>query len=67
MLNAKAQREIQLTARKGNQQEIDTLRKEISALEESISKCKQQFEERVLLTPHSLNLGLWGSTRFNSS
>ena len=34
LLNAKAQREIQLTARKGNQQEIDTLRKEISALED---------------------------------
>ena len=33
-LNAKAQREIQLTARKGNQQEIDTLHKEISALED---------------------------------
>lgn len=34
LLNAKAQREIQLTARKGNQQDIDTLRKEISALED---------------------------------
>jgi CHAT domain-containing protein/tetratricopeptide (TPR) repeat protein len=34
LLNAKAQREIQLTARKGNQQEIDTLRKEISVLED---------------------------------
>lgn len=34
LLNAKAQREIQLTARKGNKQEIDTLRKEISALED---------------------------------
>jgi CHAT domain-containing protein/tetratricopeptide (TPR) repeat protein len=34
LLNAKAQREIQLTARTGNQQEIDTLRKEISALED---------------------------------
>ena len=34
LLNAKAQREIQLTARKGNQQEIDTLRKEISTLED---------------------------------
>ena len=33
-LNAKAQREIQLTARRGNQQEIDTLRKELSALED---------------------------------
>ena len=32
-LNAKAQRQIQLTAAKGNQQEIDTLAKEISALE----------------------------------
>ncbi len=34
LLNAKAQREIQLTARKGSQQEIDTLRKEISGLED---------------------------------
>jgi len=34
LLNAKAQREIQLTARKGNQQDIDTLRKEISTLED---------------------------------
>lgn len=33
-LNAKAQRQIQLTAQKGNQQEIDTLKKEISALED---------------------------------
>jgi len=34
LLNAKAQREIQLTARRGNEQEIDTLRKEISGLED---------------------------------
>ena len=34
LLNAKAQREIQLTARKGNQQEIEALQKEISALED---------------------------------
>jgi CHAT domain-containing protein/tetratricopeptide (TPR) repeat protein len=34
LLNAKAQREIQLTARNGNRQEIDTLRKEISGLED---------------------------------
>ena len=33
-MNAKAQREIQLTARKSNQSEIDTLHKEISALED---------------------------------
>ena len=33
-LNAKAQRHIQLTAQKGNQQEIETLNKEISALED---------------------------------
>ncbi len=33
-LNAKAQRQIRLTAQKGNQQEIDTLNKEISALED---------------------------------
>lgn len=33
-LNAKAQRQIQLTAQKGNQQEIETLNKEISALED---------------------------------
>jgi CHAT domain-containing protein/Tfp pilus assembly protein PilF len=33
-LNAKAQRQIRLTAQKGNQQEIETLRKEISALED---------------------------------
>jgi len=33
-LNAKAQRLIQLTARKGNQQEIETLNKEIGALED---------------------------------
>ena len=33
-LNAKAQRLIQLTAQKGNQQEIETLNKEISALED---------------------------------
>jgi CHAT domain-containing protein/tetratricopeptide (TPR) repeat protein len=34
LLNAKAQREIQLTARRGSQQEIDTLRKEISVQED---------------------------------
>jgi len=34
LMNAKAQREIQLTARNGNRQEIDTLRKEISVLED---------------------------------
>jgi len=34
LLNAKAQREIQLTARRGSKQEIDTLGKEISALED---------------------------------
>ncbi|HXM49219.1 MAG TPA: CHAT domain-containing tetratricopeptide repeat protein [Pyrinomonadaceae bacterium] len=34
LLNAKAQRQIQLTARKGNQQEIETLKKEIGALED---------------------------------
>jgi CHAT domain-containing protein len=33
-LNAKAQRQIQLTAQKGNQQEIETLKKEISGLED---------------------------------
>ena len=33
-LNAKAQRQIQLQARKGDQQEIETLTKEISALED---------------------------------
>jgi CHAT domain-containing protein/tetratricopeptide (TPR) repeat protein len=33
-VNAKAQRQIQLTAQKGNQQEIATLNKEISALED---------------------------------
>jgi CHAT domain-containing protein len=33
-LNAKAQRQIQLTAARGNQQDIDTLNKEISALED---------------------------------
>ena len=34
LLNAKAQREIQLTARRGNQQELHALRKEISGLED---------------------------------
>ncbi|PWT95008.1 MAG: hypothetical protein C5B55_01810, partial [Blastocatellia bacterium] len=34
LLNAKAQRQIQLTARNGSKQEIDTLNKEISALED---------------------------------
>jgi CHAT domain-containing protein len=33
-LNAKAQRQIQLIAQKGNQQEIETLKKEIGALED---------------------------------
>jgi CHAT domain-containing protein len=33
-LNGKAQRQIQLTAQKGNQQEIETLKKEIGALED---------------------------------
>lgn len=33
-LNAKAQKQIQLVAQKGNQQEIETLNKEISALED---------------------------------
>jgi CHAT domain-containing protein len=33
-LNAKAQRQIELTARKGNQQDIDLLNKEISELED---------------------------------
>ncbi len=32
--NAKAQRQMQLTAQKGNQQEIETLKKEISGLED---------------------------------
>ena len=38
LLNAKSQREIQLTARKGSQNEIDTLDKEISALEEEYQR-----------------------------
>ncbi|HYK22017.1 MAG TPA: CHAT domain-containing protein, partial [Pyrinomonadaceae bacterium] len=42
-LNAKAQRQIQLIAQKSNQQEIDTLNKEISALEDE----HQQVEAAI--------------------
>src|SRR5258708_507865 len=38
LLNAKAQRRIQLTEQKGNQQEIETLKKEIGALEDEYQR-----------------------------
>jgi len=45
LLNAKAQREIQLTARKGNQQEIETLHKEISALEDEYQQLQASIRK----------------------
>ena len=60
-LNAKAQRQIQLVALKGNQQEIDTLKKEISALEDeyqqvqaAIRKSSPQYA--ALTQPQPLGL-----------
>jgi CHAT domain-containing protein/Tfp pilus assembly protein PilF len=61
VLNAKAQREIQLTARKGNQHDIETLHKEISALEDeyqqlqvSIRKASPSYA--ALTQPQPLDL-----------
>jgi tetratricopeptide (TPR) repeat protein len=45
LLNAKAQREIQLTARKGSQQEIETLHKEISALEDEYQQLQSSIRK----------------------
>src|SRR5437868_4974301 len=60
-LNAKAQRQIQLIAQKSNQQEIDTLDKEISALDDeyqqvqaAIRKSSPQYA--ALIQPQPLGL-----------
>jgi CHAT domain-containing protein/tetratricopeptide (TPR) repeat protein len=61
LLNAKAQREIQLTARKGNQQEINALDKEISALEDEYQQLQVAIRKAspayaALTQPQALNL-----------
>ena len=60
-MNAKAQRQIQLTAQKGKPEEIDTLNKEISALEDeyqqvqaAIRKSSPQYA--ALTQPQPLGL-----------
>ena len=45
VLNAKAQREMQLKARKGSAQEIATLRKEISALEDQFQQVQAEIRK----------------------
>ena len=60
-LNAKAQRQIQLTAAKGNQQEIDTLNKEISALEDDYQQVQAAIRKAspayaALTQPQPLSL-----------
>lgn len=60
-LNAKAQRQIQLTAAKGNQQEIDTLNKEISALEDDYQQVQTAIRKAspayaALTQPQPLSL-----------
>jgi len=61
VMNAKAQRELQLKARKGNPEEIATLRKELSALEDeyqqvqaAIRKASPQYS--ALIQPQPLGL-----------
>ena len=60
-LNAKAQRQIQLTAQKGNQQEIETLNKEISALEDDYQQVQAAIRKAspvyaALTQPQPLDL-----------
>lgn len=45
VLNAKAQRELQLKARKGSAQEIATLQKEISALEDQFQQVQSEIRK----------------------
>ena len=61
LLNAKAQREIQLTARKGSQQEIETLHKEISFLEDEYQQLQVSIRKAspayaALTQPQPLDL-----------
>jgi CHAT domain-containing protein/tetratricopeptide (TPR) repeat protein len=61
LLNAKAQREIQLTARKGSQQEIETLHKEISLLEDEYQQLQASIRKAspayaALTQPQPLDL-----------
>src|SRR5215213_8710941 len=60
-LNAKAQRQIQLTAQKGRQEEIDTLNKEISALEDEYQQVQAAIRSTspgyaALMQPQPLRL-----------
>ncbi|HKY42306.1 MAG TPA: CHAT domain-containing protein [Pyrinomonadaceae bacterium] len=60
-LNAKAQRQIQLTAQKGNQQEIEALKKEISALEDDYQQVQAAIRKAspaytALTQPQPLDL-----------
>ena len=60
-LNAKAQRQIQLTAQKGNQQEIETLNKEISSLEDDYQQVQAAIRKAspvyaALTQPQPLDL-----------
>ena len=60
-LNAKAQRQIQMTAQKGKQEEIDTLNKEISALEDDYQQVQAAIRKAspayaALMQPQPLGL-----------
>jgi CHAT domain-containing protein len=60
-LNAKAQRQIQLTAQKGKQEEIEALNKEISALEDDHQQVQAAIRKAspvyaALMQPHPLGL-----------
>jgi CHAT domain-containing protein len=60
-LNAKAQRQIQLTAQKGNQEEIDALNKEISAFEDDYQQVQAAIRKAspvyaALMQPQPLGL-----------
>jgi len=60
-LNAKAQRQIQLTAQKGKQEEIDALNKEISALEDDYQQVQAAIRKvspvyAALMQPQPLGL-----------
>ena len=60
-LNAKAQRQIQLISRKGNQAEIETVNKEISALEEQYEQTQSAMRKSnpdyaALVQPQPLGL-----------
>ena len=56
LLNAKAQRQIQLVARKGSQDEIATLKKKSALSKTSTSICRRPYEKRAPDTLRSLSL-----------